>query len=575
MTEQFDASLKGSTSLTPVLDPLKADFRNFLYGMWKFLGLPDPTPVQYDIAKWLQHGPRRAVTMAFRGVGKSWITAAFVLWLLYCNRDVKIMVVSANAVKAAEFTTFALRVVQSWDLLRHLAPTNDQRQSTIAFDVAGATPDPSPSVKSVGITGQLTGSRADVIVPDDIEVPSNSDTQTKRDRILELVKEFDAVLKPAGRILYLGTPQTEQSIYNTLPARGYAIRKWPALYPRVADLPHLAPMIAAQVTGQNAGLTVDPQRFTDQDLQERALSYGRSGFALQFLMDTSLSDADKHPLKLADLIVYPLDPYRAPIDLVWASSPDLMWTQLPSMGLAGDRMYRPAWTSETFAPYEACFMWVDPSGRGTDETAYAIVKLLHGRIFLVASGGFLGGYTDATLKGLLKAAERHHVERIFVEPNFGGGMFTKLLMAHTHNSYHVTVEDAKWANVTKEQRIVDTLEPVMNQHRLVIASSVIENDYHSTAAYEGERAHEYRLIYQLTRMVRQKGALAKDDRIDALAGVVSVCLEHMAQDSELAATAHKDNLLDKELAKFLNHTLSGRNVPSRRMASSTARKVRH
>ena len=556
-------SPQGSSALevnTRPGDPLAEDLRKFLFALWLHLGLPNPTPVQYDIAKWLQYGPRRLVTMAFRGVGKSWITTAFVLWLLYRNPNIRVMVVSANSVKAAEFTTFALRLIQSWPILAHLVPRSDQRQSTISFDVALAPPDPSPSVKSVGITGQLTGSRADVIVPDDIEVPSNSDTQAKRERILELIKEFDAVLKPKGRVVYLGTPQSEASIYNTLPERGYVIRQWPALYPRDPDKwgGRLAPMIADAVKADQSlvGKTVDPARFTDEDLLERQLSYGRSGFALQFLMDTSLSDAEKYPLKLSDLIIHPCDPYRAPLDFAWASAPDLARTDLPALGLVGDRLYRPMWAHSEFAPYEGCVMAVDPSGRGRDETAYAVVKLLHGRMFLVASGGFLGGYTDATLDALLSIAKKHEAQRIIAEPNFGGGMFTKLLQGRAHNKYAVTIEDAKWANTSKEQRIVDILEPVLNQHRLIVCPSVIQADHDNIRDTDGERAPFYRLTYQMTRMVKAKGALAHDDRIDALALAVSFWLDHMAVDSEKAILDHQEAQFQLELDKFLEGALN-------------------
>lgn len=570
------ARLKGSTSLTPN-DPLAEDFRNFVFAIWKHLGLPSPTVVQYDIALWLQHGPKRLIVEAFRGVGKSWITTAFVLWLLYRNPQLKIMVVSANAVKAAEFSTFCLQLIRDVPFLRHLQPRHDQRQSTIAFDVGPATPDQSPSVKSVGITGQLTGGRADVIVADDIEIPHNSDTQGKRDRLLELIKEFDAVLKPGGRIIYLGTPQTEQSIYNELPNRGYVIRVWPARYPR--DLSRygsrLAPIIATAIerNPKLAGNPTDEMRFTDGDLTERELSYGRSGFALQFMLDTSLSDADKHPLKLSDLVVHPCDPFRAPIDFMWASSPDLVFKELPLVGLHGDRYFRAMWWSPDAAPYEGVVMAVDPSGRGKDETSYAVLKLLHGRLFLVASGGFLGGYEDSTLKGILMVAKRHGVRKIITEPNYGGGMFTRLLQAAAQQHYpECGIEEAEWSSVSKEQRIIDTLEPVMNQHRLIVDPAVIQADYESTKVYDGERAPEYRLFYQMARMVRQKGALRHDDRLDALAMGVAYWEKSLSRDTHQAVLDHKEALLDAELQKFLDHALGGQ-AQSRRWASSTARKV--
>ena len=136
------------------------DFRVFLMHVWSFLGLPPPTKVQLDIARYLQKGPRRKIVEAFRGVGKSWITVAFVLWVLLLNPQAKVMVVSAGEVLAGDFSKFCMQLIKGMPLLQHLHPRPDQRNSAIGFDVGPATPSKDPSVKSVGITGQLTGSRA-------------------------------------------------------------------------------------------------------------------------------------------------------------------------------------------------------------------------------------------------------------------------------------------------------------------------------------------------------------------------------------------------------------------------------
>jgi len=164
-------------------DPLKRDFRNFLFLIWRHLNLPDPTPVQYDIARYLQHGPKRSIIEAFRGVGKSWITAAFVLWLLYCNPNERILVVSASKDRADSFSIFCKRLIEEVPFLTHLKPRDGQRDSNIAFDVGPSDPHQAPSVRSIGITGQITGGRATHIVADDVEVPKNSLTQTMRDRL--------------------------------------------------------------------------------------------------------------------------------------------------------------------------------------------------------------------------------------------------------------------------------------------------------------------------------------------------------------------------------------------------------
>jgi hypothetical protein len=197
------------------------DFRVFLRQVWDFLALPRPTPVQNAIGWLLQHGPRRLILCAFRGVGKSWITVAFVLWCLLLDPQKKILVVSANQQLADDFSKFCKQLIHQMPMLQHLAPREGQRDSAITFDVGPATPSKDPSVKSAGITGQITGNRADIIIPDDLEVPKNSHTVLLRSRIGELVKEFDAILKPGGRIIYLGTPQVEDSLYPKLLKRGY------------------------------------------------------------------------------------------------------------------------------------------------------------------------------------------------------------------------------------------------------------------------------------------------------------------------------------------------------------------
>ena len=319
------------------------DFRNFLYLVWRHLNLPEPTPIQYDIANYIQNGPRRLVIEAFRGVGKSYITSAFVVHQLLINPELKVLVVSASKTRSDDFSTFTQRLIHEMPILNHLKPREEQRASKISFDVGPASASHSPSVKSVGITGQLAGSRADLIVADDIEIPNNSATQMMRDKLGESIKEFDAILKPDGRIVYLGTPQTELSIYEELPNRGYEIRIWTARYPSEDDISRyssrLSPLLCDTISRAKkplCGLPTDPKRFTDDDLLERELSYGKTGFALQFMLDTTLSDVDRYPLKASDLIVMPIDNDKAPEKVVWGRSPVNEIKDLTNLSLAGD-----------------------------------------------------------------------------------------------------------------------------------------------------------------------------------------------------------------------------------------------
>jgi hypothetical protein len=530
------------------------DFRVFLTHVWDYLRLPAPTKIQLDIAHYLQHGADRGIIEGFRGVAKSWITVAFVLWVLLLNPQAKVMVVSAGEHLAGDFTKFCLQLIRGMPLLQHLAPNSDQRVSTLAFDVGPASASKDPSVKSVGITGQLTGSRADLIVADDIETPKNSYTHLLRERLAELVKEFDAVIKPGGKIIYLGTPQIEASLYNRLwKDRGYDVRVWPAEIPDSQSRysGKLAPYILKLInSGAKPGSPTEPTRFPKEDLDNRKLSYGKAGYALQFMLDTSPSDTEKHPLKLRDLVIHDVDPDMGHVKLVWGSGPEQIIQDLQAGGFDGDVYFRPAWRSPEMAKYTGTVMAIDPSGKGQDETAYAILKYLHGLLYLVDVGGFVDGFSEATLKALAAKSLRWGVNDIIVERNYGGGMFDSLLKPHLIRMGQGRIDEEwnSWSSTQKELRILDTLEPVVQSHRLVVNRKVIEDDLK-----QQQDSPRYSFVQQFTRMSRIKGALPNEDRLEALSMACNYYTERMARDQDKALETHKRSMLDKEIRKFHQH----------------------
>ena len=536
--------------------PELRDFRNFLFVVWKHLGLPDPTALQYDIAEYIQDGPKRSVIMAFRGVGKSWICSAYVVHQLLLDPTKNILVVSASKSRSDDFSTFTLKIIHDIPVLQGLKPRDGQRFSKISFDVGLAPASHAPSVKSLGITSQLTGSRADIIVADDIEVPNNSATQGMRDKLDEQVKEFEAIVKPldSSRIIFLGTPQCEDSIYNKLRERGYNARIWTSEYitpdtnQNVYD-GAVAPFIAE--SANETGRTTEPLRFTDVDLEERKLSYGRSGYALQFMLNPRLSDTDRYPLKINDLIVHDLDNELANEKYVWASGPEQIINDVPNVGFNGDRFFRPFETLGDMVKYTGSVMSIDPSGRGRDETAYAVVKMLNGQLFVHACNGINGGYGENVLKELTNVAKRYNVNEIIVESNMGDGMFTELFKPVINATYPVTINEVRH-NVQKERRIIDTLEPVMNAHKLIVDTEVIRKDYQSALAHPIEKQTRYMLLYQLTRITNDKGALLQDDRLDALAMAVAYWVEQMAQDVTSKMNDRRNELMKEELERFTN-----------------------
>jgi len=536
------------------MDKRLENFKNFLYLCWKFLNLPEPTPIQYDIADYLQSKERRLVIEAFRGVGKSWITSAFVCHQLLLNPQRNILVVSASKNRADDFSTFTQRLINEMPILQHLIPRDTQRHSKISFDVAPALASHAPSVKSMGITGQLTGSRADLIIADDVESANNSQTQLMRDRLSETVKEFDAIIKPdVGRIIFLGTPQTEMSLYNTLEERGFKTKIWTALYPtkeQTIGYGSKLSKIISNITDKE-GKPTDPQRFDDVDLLERLSSYGRSGFNLQFMLDTTMSDSNRYPLKLNDLIVASgcTTWDKAPAQIQWASGTQQLKgidPEIPNVGLKGDYYVAPLHLSDEYAPFEGVAMSIDPAGRGEDKTAYAVLKMLHGVLYLTDIGALDGGYSDSTLEELSSIAKRNKVNNVVIESNFGDGMATALLKPVMAKIHPCQIEEVRH-NIQKEKRIIDTLEPIMNGHRLVVDENTIKEDF--------KLEPNHQLFRQLTRITRDRGALRHDDQIDALAIAANYWVERMDRDQTLSYQQHKDELINKDLEKFMEHTV--------------------
>ena len=562
-----------------VLTSLQDDFKLFLQALWDQLGLPSPTRAQYAIADYLQHGPKRLQIQAFRGVGKSWITGAFVLWTLFNDSERKIMIISASKERADNMSIFLQKLIIETPWLSHLQPkSDDSRWSRISFDV-NCSPHQAPSVKSVGITGQLTGSRADLMILDDIEVPGNSMTELMREKLLQLCTEAESILTPKSdsRIMYLGTPQTTFTIYRKLAERSYRPLVWPARYPRKSKLSQyeglLAPQIQADLDSGALEWECTDDRFNNEDLIEREASMGRSNFMLQFQLDTSLSDAEKFPLKMADLIVTSINPSKAPENIIWCSDYSNVIRDLPTVGLPGDYFYSPMQIQGEWQSYSETICSVDPSGRGTDETAAAYISQRNGFLYLHEMRAYKDGYSDSTLLDILRGCKKFGVTKLVIETNFGDGIVAELFKKHLQQTKQaIDIEEVR-ANVRKEDRIIDSLEPVLNQHRLCIDKSVIGWDYKSNPDEAPELRLMYMLFYQMSRMCREKGAVKHDDRLDCLAQGVKYFTDALSiSANEQIKLRHQEEFLDM-LESFTddpqsasNHLVLGMNLTQRKQA---------
>ena len=546
------------------LDLLRSDFKLFLQAMWTQLELPSPTRAQYAIADYLQHGPKRLQVQAFRGVGKSWITGAFVLWTLFNDNEKKIMIISASKERADNMSIFLQKLIMETPWLKHMIPDGDNsRWSRISFDI-NCSPHQAPSVKSVGITGQLTGSRADLMVLDDIEIPGNSMTELMREKLLQLCTEAESILTPKedSRIMYLGTPQTTFTVFRKLAERNYRPFVWPARLPRkLANYEGLiAPQLQEDVdNGVEPWSPTDPDRFNEEDLIEREAAMGRSNFSLQFMLDTSLSDSDKFPLKMSDLIVTSVNPTNAPDSMIWCSDPRNLIKEAPTVGLPGDYFYSPMQIQGDWGPYQETICSVDPSGRGSDETAAAFISQRNGFLYLHEMRAFRDGYSDTTLLDILKGCRKYNVTKLVIETNFGDGIVSELFRKHLlQTKQGIAIEEVR-ATIRKEQRIIDTLEPVLNQHRLVVDRAVIDWDYNSNKDAPPESRLLYMLFYQMSRMCREKFAVKHDDRLDCLSQGVQYFTEAMGISAQEVINTRKREEWNDILQGFIDDPQSSAN----------------
>lgn len=572
-------------------------FSTLLERVWEHLGLPKPTLAQYEIAHRLQYGydsyeaellspeeaaallnkPREDIIRAFRGLGKSYITAAFVIWRLMRNpRDEKILVVSATGGKAKQFVSQVKGLMASMSLVSWLLDGDRElgavrRDTAEEFDVAGSNLSQSYSVAARGMNGQITGNRATCIVGDDIEIPANSKTEDGRQGILSIVRsDFGPIVKTEhgrGDTILLGTPQTEESVYNVLVSEmGYRCWCLPVRYPAPEKMKNytlltpgrvpvniLAPYLQRLILKGllTHGIPTDSRFGHEEMLKEE--SKGASHFALQMMLDTSLSDAERYPLKTHDLICFSTNVAKAPRTVQWGvdSNRRNLINDIPNMGFSGDHLLRPLFVDEEWRDYDQLMVYVDPSGRGKDETAWAVIGQLNGVFYLIDLQGEVGDPATA-MQRIALDVKKYRAREVVVEPNFGQGMWAIAFSPILEKVYagKCSISESEWAKGQKEVRIIDTLEPVLTAHRLVVNETILREDVKVDD-------RNYSFLYQLTHITRERNCLGHDDRLDAVAGAVAHFMKSMGMDQQKAAAEQKATETERVIETFTESVLGG------------------
>lgn len=562
-----------------------AEFRPFLYDVMTDLMGFECSPLQLDIALYLEFGPAYRMIQAQRGEAKTTITAIYAVWRIIHQPSARILIISAGGDMADQIANWVIQIIENMAELECLRAdkSHGDRSSIEAYDVHWQLkgPEKSPSIASLGITSNTQGFRADVLIADDIESSKNSQTETMRERLQHLTKDFSSICSN-GDIIYLGTPQSVESVYNGLVSRGFDVRIWPGRYPTIEEQVNygsfLAPVIVEAMerdpslrTGGgllgNRGKPTDPIMLSEAVLTKKERDQGKAYFQLQHMLDTKLSDADRFPLKADKIIFMRIPEASAPIEIHHICS-DAYRVQTPADWPVQDAAYyRAASFGAEFGAYAGTNMHVDPAGGGKngDETAYAVVRFMAGKVYVVAVGAVPGGVTKESMEALTAVAKRYKPHKITVEKNFGNGAFGAIWQPYLLKEHLATIEDV-WESGQKELRIIDLIEPVLGSGRLIMDISIIEQEQATLEKYPVQDRPSYSLFYQLSRITRAKGCLKHDDRLDALASAIRPWVESLKQDEDKVNLAAKRAAYEKKMQDPLGN---GRPMPGKKSAQQS------
>jgi hypothetical protein len=456
-------------------------FRRFVwvYNQLQHRTTPD---LHVDVARWLEQrwraGDKRLLLMVFRNAGKSTLVGLFCAWILSENPDLRILVLSAEQSLADKMTRNVRRIIERHPLSRHLLPERKEQWAGDRFTVARPHDFRDPSLCSRGITGNLTGLRADVIVCDDVEVPNTSDTPGKREDMRECLRELDYILMPAGTILYVGTPHSYYSIYADEPRKelkeasaflaGYQRLKIPLLDPE---------------NGRSAW----PERFSEDVVQRMRQQTGPAKFRSQMLLEpTHVHDVRLEPERMRR--------YQGEIELA-SGNGDAILT------IGGRRMLS-----------STC--WWDPSfgdPRKGDASVVACVFVceegdywLHGLRYLKHDPARVADQDEANqlCRQVVEFAEAMAQPAIRVETNGIGKFLPSMLRKAVARSRTGCAVVERVSTRNKVQRILEAFDPLLASGRLHVHENV----------WQGGFAQEMREWLP----DRQ----SRDDALDAVAGCI-------------------------------------------------------
>ncbi len=197
-----------------------ADFKLFVV-LWNQQQNMKTPILHLRMAQWLEdawnNGDRRLLLMAFRSAGKSTLVGLFCCWLLYRNCDLRILVLAADFTLAKKMVRNVKRIIERHPLTKNMKPPRLDQWASDRFTINRKLESRDPSMMAKGVSSNITGSRADIVICDDVEVPNTCDSAGKREDLRLRLGEISYVLTDSGVQLYVGTPHHYYSIYADIP----------------------------------------------------------------------------------------------------------------------------------------------------------------------------------------------------------------------------------------------------------------------------------------------------------------------------------------------------------------------
>lgn len=437
--------------------------------------------MHFRIAIWLQKcwelGETRLLLQAFRASGKSTLIGLFSAWLLWRDPDLRVLVLSAESSLSEKMTRTIRKIIERHPLTKKLRPNNPDQWASDSFTINRNRISRDPSVLARGIHANITGTRADVIICDDVEVPNTSDTAEKRISLRERLAENQFILTPGGRQIYIGTPHSYYSIYAETPR--------PEIGEDEVFLKDYKRLSVPLLT--EAGESAWPERYDGTEIEKMRRSAGPAKFASQMmLMPTNITDS------------------RLDITLLQKYDDELDYREVQRnmvLSIAGRKLV-------------SASAWWDPSfGRESgDASVLAVVytdeegdQWLHRVEYITVTAG--DGEDEATLQCLRVAAvvRQLFLPSITIETNGLGKFLPAILRRELSNARLNCSVIEKVSTVSKATRILEAFDAVMAARALHVHAGI----------------YKTRFITEMQEW-RPSNKGGYDDGIDAAAGALSL-----------------------------------------------------